>query len=198
MGDKNMNNKRKQQMVAIAITSAITAQSVQPIFAIENEKINIEDLQQLEFSIESNNIEEIEAITDENIVEENIEIINEENTDIVEVHTEEVEIETVKEEKNTVDLRILATTDLHANLMDHDYYTDKGDQNFGLSKAATVIKEAKAEADKNKNKEDEIDNAILVDNGDTIQGNPLATVYAVKNKVKPGQNYPVYEALDKL
>ena len=193
-----MNNKRKQQMVAIAITSAITAQSVQPIFAIENEKINIEDLQQLEFSIESNNIEEIEAITDENIVEENIEIINEENTDIVEVHTEEVEIETVKEEKNTVDLRILATTDLHANLMDHDYYTDKGDQNFGLSKAATVIKEAKAEADKNKNKEDEIDNAILVDNGDTIQGNPLATVYAVKNKVKPGQNYPVYEALDKL
>ena len=55
MGDKNMNNKRKQQMVAIAITSAITAQSVQPIFAIENEKINIEDLQQLEFSIESNN-----------------------------------------------------------------------------------------------------------------------------------------------
>ena len=63
MGDKNMNNKRKQQMVAIAITSAITAQSVQPIFAIENEKINIEDLQQLEFSIESNNIEEIEAIT---------------------------------------------------------------------------------------------------------------------------------------
>ncbi|CEH34431.1 2',3'-cyclic-nucleotide 2'-phosphodiesterase/3'-nucleotidase [Romboutsia lituseburensis] len=100
----------------------------------------------------------------------------------------------------TVDFRIMATTDLHANIMDHDYYTDTPNQNLGISKIATLIKDAKAEIDKNGNGNDKIDNALLVDNGDTIQGNPLATVYAMNSetKTKPGEKYPAYEALDIL
>lgn len=100
----------------------------------------------------------------------------------------------------SVDLRIMATTDLHANIMDHDYYTDKPNQNLGLSKVATLIDKAKKEIDKNGNTNDKIDNSILVDNGDTIQGNPLASVYAMNSetKTKPGEKYPVYEALDIL
>lgn len=105
-----------------------------------------------------------------------------------------------KNENTTVDLRVLATTDLHANIMDHDYYTDKPNQQFGISKVSTLISQAKSEIDKNSNLNDKIDNTILVDNGDTIQGNPLATVYAMneETKTKPGEKYPVYEALDLL
>lgn len=108
-------------------------------------------------------------------------------------------VEAAKKEKATVDFRIMATTDLHANIMDHDYFTDKQDPNMGLSRLATIIEESKKEVDKDfKNKN--IDNSILVDNGDVIQGNPLSTVYAMneETKVKPGEKYPVYEALDIL
>lgn len=94
----------------------------------------------------------------------------------------------------------MATTDLHANIMDHDYYTDKPNQNLGLSKVANLIEKSKKEIDKNKNIADKIDNSILVDNGDTIQGNPLASVYAMnkETQTKPGEKYPSYEALDIL
>lgn len=99
----------------------------------------------------------------------------------------------------TADLRIMATTDLHANIMDYDYYKDIEDPNMGLSRVAGLIDLAKKEVDKSGDTTDKIDNAILVDNGDTIQGNPLANVYAMGDKkVQPGQKYPVYEALDVL
>ncbi len=105
-----------------------------------------------------------------------------------------------KEKTSKVDLRIMATTDLHAHIMDHDYYTDKQDSNIGLSRVATLIEQARAEVDKDGNSKNKIDNSILVDNGDTIQGNPLATVFAMneETKIKPGEKYPVYEALDLL
>ena len=36
-------------------------------------------------------------------------------------------------------LRLLATTDLHMNLVSHGYYQDKPTDNFGLAKTATLI-----------------------------------------------------------
>ncbi|WP_052356831.1 bifunctional 2',3'-cyclic-nucleotide 2'-phosphodiesterase/3'-nucleotidase [[Clostridium] dakarense] len=114
------------------------------------------------------------------------------------IKNQEAEIKT--SQSPIVDFRIMATTDLHANIMDHDYYTDKANQNLGLSKIATLIEKAKKEADKNKDIADKIDNTILVDNGDAIQGNPLASVYAMspETQTKPGEKYPVYEAFDLL
>lgn len=108
--------------------------------------------------------------------------------------------EVQEKQSPTVDFRIMATTDLHANIMDHDYYTDKPNQNLGLSKVANLIEKSKKEIDKNKNIADKIDNSILVDNGDTIQGNPLASVYAMnkETQTKAGEKYPSYEALDIL
>ncbi len=108
--------------------------------------------------------------------------------------------ENTKAADATVDLRVMATTDLHANIMDHDYYTDKPNQNLGLSKTATLIEEARKEANKTSSLTDNIDNSILLDNGDTIQGNPLASIYAMnkETQTKPGEKYPVYEALDLL
>ncbi len=66
-------------------------------------------------------------------------------------------------EGQTVDVRILATTDLHTNLVNYDYYQDKPVETLGLAKTAVLIEEAKKENP----------NVVLVDNGDTIQGTPL-------------------------
>lgn len=63
----------------------------------------------------------------------------------------------------TVDMRILSTTDLHTNLVNYDYYQDKVSQTVGLAKTAILIEEARKENS----------NIVLVDSGDTIQGTPL-------------------------
>lgn len=64
-------------------------------------------------------------------------------------------------------LRVLATTDLHMNLLGHDYFGDRAVPGIGLSRTATLIKQARGEA---------VDMAaatLLVDNGDGLQGTPL-------------------------
>lgn len=73
-----------------------------------------------------------------------------------------------QEKAAEVNLTILATTDIHGALLDYDYLKDAPAERFGLVKAATIIKELRA-----KNPE-----AVLVDNGDLIQGNPLAELHA--------------------
>jgi 2',3'-cyclic-nucleotide 2'-phosphodiesterase (5'-nucleotidase family) len=69
---------------------------------------------------------------------------------------------------------ILATTDLHGNILPIDYYTDRPD-NRGLAKAATIIKQAR-KADPN---------LLLLDSGDTIQGTPLVYYHNRKNDGLP-------------
>ena len=46
-------------------------------------------------------------------------------------------------EGQTVDVRILATTDLHTNLVNYDYYQDKPVETLGLAKTAVLIEKAK-------------------------------------------------------
>lgn len=91
-------------------------------------------------------------------------------------------------EGQEVDVRILATTDLHTNLVNYDYYQDKPAENVGLAKTAVLIEAAKKENN----------NVLLVDNGDTIQGTPLGTYKAVVNPIKDGEQHPMYTALQKL
>lgn len=91
-------------------------------------------------------------------------------------------------EGQEVDVRILATTDLHTNLVNYDYYQDKPAQNVGLAKTAVLIEDAKKENS----------NVLLVDNGDTIQGTPLGTYKAIVNPIKYGEQHPMYTALQKL
>ena len=61
-----------------------------------------------------------------------------------------------------VQITILSTTDLHGNLNPIDYYTNKPD-NRGLAKIATLIKRIRKEQP----------NVLLIDSGDTIQGDPV-------------------------
>ena len=68
--------------------------------------------------------------------------------------------------KHDVDLRIVATTDVHSFLTDFDYYKDAPTEKFGFTRAASLIRQARAE----------VKNSVLVDNGDLIQGNPIANL----------------------
>lgn len=63
------------------------------------------------------------------------------------------------EATNTVDLQILATSDLHGMFMPYVYATDSQNLNGSFAQIATKVKELRNA------------NTILVDNGDTIQGN---------------------------
>jgi 2',3'-cyclic-nucleotide 2'-phosphodiesterase/3'-nucleotidase len=71
-------------------------------------------------------------------------------------------------------LVIMATTDLHGNILPLDYYTNKPDMR-GLAKAATIIRQARRESP----------NLLLLDSGDTIQGTPLAYYHNKKNNRPP-------------
>ncbi|WP_144554172.1 bifunctional 2',3'-cyclic-nucleotide 2'-phosphodiesterase/3'-nucleotidase [Bacillus sp. X1(2014)] len=89
---------------------------------------------------------------------------------------------------NTATLRILETTDLHSNVLPYDYFKDAPVTNYGLAKTATLIKQARSE----------VDNSMLFDAGDTIQGNPLASYVAKVNKLGPNDTHPIYKAMNYL
>ena len=76
-------------------------------------------------------------------------------------------------------IRILATSDMHGYVTPFSYANRK-EVEGGLVKLATQVEALRDE------------NTILVDNGDTIQGSPIGSLYATKQPVKPGEKYPVY------
>jgi 2',3'-cyclic-nucleotide 2'-phosphodiesterase (5'-nucleotidase family) len=63
-----------------------------------------------------------------------------------------------------VQLRILETSDVHMHVIDYDYFQDQPSATVGLARTAALLNAARAEAQ----------NHVLVDNGDLLQGNPLA------------------------
>ena len=83
-----------------------------------------------------------------------------------------------------VHITIMATTDLHGNILPKDYYTGKPDAR-GLAKAATLIKRARQENP----------NLLLLDSGDTIQGTPLEYYHNRKNNQPPDPMMLVMNAL---
>ncbi len=87
----------------------------------------------------------------------------------------------------TVDIRIMETSDVHSNLMDFDYFKDKPTEQFGLVRTASLIKAAKSE----------VTNAILVDNGDLIQGSPMADYMAAKG-LKQGEVHPAHQLMNTM
>ncbi len=88
---------------------------------------------------------------------------------------------------DTIKLRIVETTDIHTNVMDYDYYKDKPSQKIGLTRTATLVKQARAE----------VENSVLVDNGDLIQGSPMGDYMASKG-IEAGEVHPVYKAMNQL
>ncbi|RUT66281.1 2',3'-cyclic-nucleotide 2'-phosphodiesterase [Morganella morganii] len=87
----------------------------------------------------------------------------------------------------TVDLRVMETSDIHSNLIDFDYFKDKPTEQFGLVRTAGLINAAKNEAT----------NAVLVDNGDLIQGSPLAD-YMVSKGLNDGEAHPAHKLMNTM
>src|ERR1700742_1234497 len=77
-------------------------------------------------------------------------------------------------------LRLIGTSDLHANVFAYDYYRDKPDDTVGLAKTATLVRAARAETP----------NVLLFDNGDIIQGTPLGDYVALSKGLKDGDVHP--------
>ncbi|MBS6000615.1 MAG: 2',3'-cyclic-nucleotide 2'-phosphodiesterase [Haemophilus haemolyticus] len=90
-------------------------------------------------------------------------------------------------DKHDVDLRIVATTDVHSFLTDFDYYKDAPTEKFGFTRAASLIRQARAE----------VKNSVLVDNGDLIQGNPIADYQAAQG-YKEGKSNPAVDCLNAM
>jgi 2',3'-cyclic-nucleotide 2'-phosphodiesterase/3'-nucleotidase len=88
---------------------------------------------------------------------------------------------------NTLHLRVVETTDLHTNMMDHDYYKDQPTEKIGLVRTATLVKQA----------QQEVINSVLVDNGDLLQGSPMGDYMANKG-IKKDDVHPVYKAMNQL
>jgi len=81
-------------------------------------------------------------------------------------------------------LRLMATTDLHMNLCSYDYHADSLGQTTGLTRTATLIRKARAEAEARGAL------CLLFDNGDGLQGTPMGDLAADT----PDQNHPLADA----
>jgi len=87
-----------------------------------------------------------------------------------------------------VRLRILETTDIHAHIVDYDYFQDRPSVTMGLARTAALIKQARAE----------VNNSVLVDNGDLLQGSPLGDFIARQRGLGKNDIHPVYKAMNLL
>ncbi len=87
-----------------------------------------------------------------------------------------------------VRLRIMETTDVHMNLLSYDYYQDKTTDQYGLSRAVSLIKAARAE----------VPNSLLFDNGDLLQGNPMGDFVATVKPLKDGETHPAFRVMNQL
>lgn len=86
-------------------------------------------------------------------------------------------------EARQVHLRVLATSDLHMHIMPFDYARNRASVAVGLARTAGLVAAARSAAR----------NVVLLDNGDFLQGSPMAELAAVE----PGPN-PAITAMNVL
>ena len=89
---------------------------------------------------------------------------------------------------NQAHLRLMETTDLHVHVYPYDYYSDRAVDTVGLARTAAHINAVRAEAT----------NALLLDNGDFLQGNPMGDYIAYERGMKEGDMHPVITAMNTL
>lgn len=98
--------------------------------------------------------------------------------------------------QQTSQLTLLSTTDTHGNVFNWDYfrnapYSDSGHNQIGVAQAGTIINQVRAEVG--------ADSVVVVDNGDTIQGTPLAYYYAKQEPItSTGLDHPMAVAFNKV
>lgn len=94
----------------------------------------------------------------------------------------------------TAELTLLATTDVHGNVLNWDYFANRPypeGEELGLARASTLINGVREDKGS--------DSVLLVDNGDTIQGTPLAYYYAKQEPItETGQVHPLAKTYNHL
>ncbi len=85
-------------------------------------------------------------------------------------------------------LRLMETTDLHVHVWPYDYYADRAVDTVGLARTAAHVEDIRAEAT----------NALLVDNGDFLQGNPMGDYVAYERGMDGTEPHPVIAAMNAL
>ncbi len=88
----------------------------------------------------------------------------------------------------TLDLAVLATTDLHANVLGYDYYKLAEDPSYGVDRTATLIANARRQHA----------NTLLFDNGDTVQGTALSDYQALVSPVQCSDMIAIYKQMKLL
>ena len=89
---------------------------------------------------------------------------------------------------NQAHLRIMGTSDLHVHVFPYDYYADRENDTMGLARTAAIVEAIRAEAT----------NAILIDNGDFLQGNPMGDFIAYERGMNDGDMHPIVKAMNVL
>lgn len=90
----------------------------------------------------------------------------------------------------------MATTDVHGNVLDWDYFRDRPGSalygtGIGLARASTIINAIRDR--------EGAESVIVVDNGDTIQGTPLSYYYArVERVTATGRDHPLAVAYNTI
>ncbi|RMX07825.1 bifunctional 2',3'-cyclic-nucleotide 2'-phosphodiesterase/3'-nucleotidase [Corticibacter populi] len=108
--------------------------------------------------------------------------------DVTEVPGQPETPETPQISSASAELALLATTDLHANVLGYDYFKLAEDPSYGFDRTATLIRTVR----------EEFANTLLVDNGDTIQGTALADYEALVAPLPCGQQLSIYKAMAEL
>lgn len=92
------------------------------------------------------------------------------------------------DDKTTIHLRLLATSDLHVHILPYDYYSGMASDRLGLARTASLIARARASAP----------NCLLFDNGDFLQGSPLGDYIAQSGGLGSGEVHPMLAAMNYL
>ncbi|OEJ31530.1 bifunctional metallophosphatase/5'-nucleotidase [Streptomyces subrutilus] len=92
---------------------------------------------------------------------------------------------------------VMGTTDLHGNVFNWDYFTDrefddKAHNDVGLAKISTLVNQVRAEKGRR--------NTLLIDAGDTIQGTQLSYYYAKVDPItaRRGPVHPMAQAMNAI
>ncbi|MFI6703366.1 bifunctional metallophosphatase/5'-nucleotidase [Streptomyces sp. NPDC050509] len=92
---------------------------------------------------------------------------------------------------------VMGTTDLHGNVFNWDYFTDKefddaAHNDVGLAKISTLVDQIRQEKGRH--------NTLLIDAGDTIQGTQLSYYYAKVDPItaKRGPVHPMAQAMNAI
>lgn len=94
--------------------------------------------------------------------------------------------------KGQAHLRIMQTTDLHAQIFPYDYYNDRPVEGLGLAHTAAVIAAVRKSVGAGAG------NTVLLDNGDLLQGSALGDYMAHDRGMRMGDLHPVIAAMNVL